>query len=119
MSWYPLQLFVRKWEVVIPIVVSLVVAIILCLVLTYKLQRVPQPVFLHYSVELGVDALGSPFFALLLPALLVVSTLVNAALANTLMLTNRTAALTLLWTLVPMMAAAWWFGMLIIRVNGA
>lgn len=102
-----------------PIAISLVAAIALCFVLTYKLQRVPQPVFLHYSVELGVDALGSPLFSLLLPAALAVAALVNAAIANMLMLTSRASALTLLWSLVPLSAAAWWFGLLIIRVNGA
>ena len=115
-SWYPWQLFVRKKEVVIPVALALLVAFVLTFLLEYKLQRVPQPVFLHYSVELGVDALGSPHLALLLPAVLLAYVFINTLIGNVLLLTSRTAALIVVWHLA---VAALWFGLLVIRANGA
>lgn len=119
LAWYPWQLFIRKKEVVIPVVITFVIALVLSVWLELKLQRVPQPVFLHYSIELGVDALGNMYTALLLPGALLLALVINTIIANILMLSARTVALVLLWNTIPLSLLAFWFGMLILRVNGA
>ncbi len=118
-AWYPWQLFVRKWEVVFPVAFTIAIVIALAVWLEIGLSRVPQPVFLHYSAELGVDALGNPHLALLLPGFLLLVLLINLVLANVYMLSVRTVSLVLLWSCVPLAALTFWFGMLILRVNGA
>ena len=119
LSWYPWQLFVRKWEMITPVAFSVVISIVLSIWLEVSLSRVPQPVFLHYSTDLGVDALGSPHLALLLPGTLLLLTIVNCLGGNVVMLWKRLVALVMLWSLVPFAVLALWFGILIIRVNGA
>lgn len=119
LSWYPWQLFVRKWEMIAPIAFSVLISIVLSIWLEVSLSRVPQPVFLHYSTDLGVDALGSPHLALLLPGLLLLITTINGIGGNLLMLWRRLVALVVLWSLVPIAMLALWFGILILRVNGA
>lgn len=118
-SWYPWQLFIRKKEVVLPIGIVLIGVLGLGIWLEVALQRVPQPVFLHYSVELGVDALGNAHTALLLPAFVFTVLLINTLIANVLMLSQKAAALLILWSTVPLAAIAIWFGALILHVNGA
>lgn len=118
-AWYPWQLFVRKWEVMVPVAIAIAAVIALSIWLEIALLRVPQPVFLHYTAELGVDALGSPHLALLLPGFILLVTVINFVLANMFMLSLRTISLVLLWSLVPLVAFACWFGILILRVNGA
>lgn len=118
-SWYPWQLFIRKREVILPIAIVLVSVIVLAIWLELALQRVPQPVFLHYSVELGVDALGNAYMALALPIFVFASLIINTVVANILMLSQKAAALLLLWSTVPLAAIAFWFGLLILHINGA
>lgn len=118
-AWYPWQLFVRKWEVMIPAALTAAVIIILAVWLEIGLGRVPQPVFLHYSAELGVDALGSPHLALLVPGTLLLVLIINIVCSNITMLSNRIVSLVIVWSSVPLAALALWFGMLILRVNGA
>jgi hypothetical protein len=119
LSWYPWQLFVRKWEMIAPIAFSVLVSVVLVIWLEVALSRVPQPVFLHYSTDLGVDALGSPHLALLLPGLLLLLTVINGLGGNLLILWRRFVAIVILWSLVPFAMLALWFGILILRVNGA
>lgn len=118
-SWYPWQLFVRKWEVLAPLIFTLIVIVALSLWLEISLSRVPQPVFLHYSTDLGVDALGSPHLTLLLPGALLFFALLNTIVGNLVMLSYRAIALVLIWVCVPYSMLALWFGYLILRVNGA
>jgi hypothetical protein len=118
-AWYPIQLFVRKWEVVVPVGVTFAFVIGIAGWLEYALARVPQPVFLHYSVELGVDSLGSPHTALVLPGILFLILVINTTLANVLWLSMRPAARVILWSSVPLAICALWFAILIARVNGA
>ncbi len=119
LSWYPWQLFVRKWEMITPIAFSVIMSIVLSVWLEVSLSRVSQPVFLHYSTDLGVDALGSPYLALLLPGTLLLLTIINGLAGNVLLLWRRLIALVFLWSLVPFAVLALWFGILILRVNGA
>lgn len=118
-AWYPWQLFIRKWEVTVPVAFALAIVVIISIWLEYALSRVPQPVFLHYSSELGVDALGSPHRALFLPGTLLLVVLVNAIIGNIFMLSSKTVSRLALWTPVPLALLALWFSMLILRVNGA
>ncbi|MCX6781416.1 MAG: hypothetical protein NT003_04890 [Candidatus Magasanikbacteria bacterium] len=118
-AWYPLQLFVRKWEVVVPVGITAALVVVIAGWLEYALSHVPQPVFLHYSVELGVDSLGSPHTALVLPGILLLILIINTTLANVLWLSTRPAARVVLWSSVPLAMIAFWFAILIARVNGA
>ncbi len=116
--WYPLQLLIRKWEVVAPLVCAVLGALLLGVFSEFTLQSVPQPVFLHYSVELGVDSVGSRHFVLTLPSIVLIITFLNALLANLFILNHRAVALVLVWNTPVLTAFAWGLALLILRVNG-
>ena len=117
-SWYPWKLFVRKWSVLAPLVVSAVAALALGGWMYAALRHAPQPVFLHYSTELGVDAVGPASRVWFLAALVFFCTVVNALAANMLMLSSRRIAYIVAYASVPLAALAWWLGFLIVRLNG-
>ncbi len=114
------QIFARTGDFFIPVIFSVVVAVAYALWLPITLARVPQPIFLHYSAELGVDALGTPRQSLYLPLFLFIVTVVNALVGNSLMrhAEQKTAALIMVWMLVPFALCVAWFGILMLRVNG-
>lgn len=118
-TWYPLQLFVRKWEFVAPLMVSFIAMVVLTGYEELALRHVPEPVFLHYSVELGVDSVGSALSALLLPLTVMGIIIVNGILANLLLLNQRSVALVLAWSTVPLAALAFGLIELVLRINGA
>ncbi len=117
-AWYPPQLFVRKWEVVTPLAVTLVSMIALIIWIEVALRHVAQPLFLHYSVELGVDSVGSALQVLLLPIAVILAAVINTFLTNLLLLSARPLALMVAWSTVPLAGLAYWLAWLVLRVNG-
>lgn len=118
-SWYPLQLFVRRLELIIPLVVSFAISVGLLLWVAIVGRTIKEPVFLHYTIELGVDAAGSLYEAFALPILLIIIVLAFTALTNALILVRRPLALVVAYTTPAIILLGAWCVYLMLRVNGA
>lgn len=117
-SWYPWQLFFRKWEVFVPIGVGLAGTVGLIIWMYLNLRTAPQPLFLHYSVELGVDEVGKLIWAFVLPGVLFLCLLTNTLLANLFMLNSRFQSRILLWSTLPLVIIFWIWAGLLLSING-
>lgn len=82
-------------------------------------KTVPSPVYLHYSVELGVDDVGGIWGLLGLPVALLLCGLLNLVGANFLLLRERMLAPLVALSNLPLAVLALWFSYLLLRVNGA
>ncbi len=118
-QWYPLQLFVRRLELVIPLAVSFLISVGLCVWVIVLARHIKEPVFLHYSIELGVDASGTWHQMLILPIGLVLVSLGFAALANGLVLQARKFAVLVAYASPLIILLGAWCVFLLLRVNGA
>ena len=118
-TWYPLQLFVRRLELVIPLGISLALAVALTVWVAVVARHIKEPVFLHYSIELGVDAAGTAREALMLPLLLVIFVIALTACTNALVLVRRQFALLVACVTPAIVLLGGWCIYLMLRANGA
>ncbi len=117
-QWYPWQLFVRKWALSVPLALAGVLVLLMGLWLWLGLRTVNEPIFLHYSVELGVDAIGSRargWWVVLMAALVVA---MNTVVSNALLLSARTQSYIIAYATVPLVLALMAAVALMLRANG-
>lgn len=118
MTWYPWQSFVTKKEVIIPLGVSTLIIIATAVWMYVKLRVVVEPVFLHYSVELGVDAVGDRLRAGSLVALGVLIIGAHTLWCNYLLGVSRMQAQIVAYATVPLAIAIVGCAALVLRANG-
>lgn len=109
----------RKWWVILSLATVVVVSAVLFVWLWRAGRTVPSPVYLHYSVELGVDDVGSRWGLLGLPVALLAAGFLNLIGANFLLLRERMLAPVMAMSNLPLVLLAIWFSYLLLRVNGA
>lgn len=118
MMWYPWQLFVKNKAAIIPLALSALVVVLTGVWIALRLRGVAEPIFLHYSVELGVDAVGNRWRAGTSAVLGVLIVATHTLWSNYLFLTARSQALVVAYATVPLSAALAAFAALVLRANG-
>lgn len=94
-------------------------SIALLVFMLLRLKQITPPLFIHYSIELGVDAVGGKFSAVLISVLALVFVVINILITNIFLLQEKTVARVVAWSTLPIIGFAWFCGALIVRANGA